>query len=115
MSDEAPWSDDSPDATAAAQRMLENKQWPIIVKLGTPVEFGKETITELAFQKGNFGMLKGMSVDRVPTVDELQLIASRLCKQHLRVIESLDPDDASEVTGAALAFFNRCQGAGKRL
>jgi hypothetical protein len=107
--------DDDPVTVQAAERFLNNREWPLVLKLGTPVEFGKnETVTELKFQKGTFGVLKGMSVARVPNADECQKIASLLTGKSLRVIESLDPDDAAEVIGYAVGFFNRCQGAGRK-
>lgn len=108
-----------PDAMAEAKRLLasssETQQWPMTIKLSVPVSFGKETVESLVFQKGNFGVLKGLSIDRAPNVDELMLIASRLCGKSLKVIELLDPDDADEVIAIAMGFFGRCRGAGKRL
>lgn len=108
-----------PDAFAEAKRLLaavNEQQWPRVLKLGTPIQFGKQTvITELTFQKGTYGVLKGLRIDRAPDVNELMLIASRLCGQPVNVIELLDPDDADEVTTIALGFFGRCRGAGKRL
>jgi hypothetical protein len=111
MSDET----DDKSAVAEAKRLL--GEWPVTVKLGTPVEFGKETIEELVFQKGNFGILKGMNIptDRFPNLDELMTIASRLCGKSLKVIEMLDPDDAAAVSDVATLFFARCRGAGRRI
>lgn len=84
--------------------------WPRTVKLGTPVEFGKETITELVFQRGTVGIMKGiaLAVDHVPNIDEVMVIACRLAGCSQKVIESLDPDDFAEVMAIALGFFNRC-------
>lgn len=84
--------------------------WPRIVKLGTPVEFGKETITELVFQKGTVGTMNGLglSPDRVPNMDEAKTLASRLAGCSLKVIDSLAPEDFPEVLAIALGFFNRC-------
>jgi len=106
---------DDAAALAEAKKILGERQWPVTIKLGVPVQFGKETIESLTFQKGSFGVIKGMRIDRVPTVDDLMLIASRLSGRALKVIESLDPDDADEVTAIALGFFGRCRGAGKQL
>ena len=108
---------DDPEALAEAKRILGDREWPVTVPLGTPIQFGKDTIAELVFQRGNFGVLKGMNipVDRTPHIDELMTIASRLCGRPLKVIEQLDPDDADEVVAIALGFFGRCRGAGKRL
>jgi hypothetical protein len=108
-------SDDTDDSTVTNARLfVDNERWPLVVKLNRPFEFGKETIAELAFNKGTFGVLKGLRIERVPNVDECQVIASRLCGKALKIIEMLDPDDTSEVIGIALGFFNRCQGAGKK-
>jgi len=102
-------------AVIEAKRML--SEWPKTIKLSRPVEFGKQLIEELVFQKGTFGILKGLAIpmDRFPTLDELMVIASRLCGQSLKVIELLEPDDASEVADVATLFFSRCRGAGRRL
>jgi len=116
MSDESDLKT-NPEAITEARKLLADRPWPVTVKLGTPVEFGKETIEELVFQRGTFGVLKGLNIpsDRLPTIDELMQIGAKLCGRSLRAIESLDPDDASEVFAIALGFFGRCQGVGKRL
>lgn len=113
-------TDDATDdakATEAAKALVAERQWPVTIKLGTPVEFGKETITELVFQRGNFGVLKGLALDisRTPNIDEIAVIASRLCGKSLKVIELLDPSDVDEVAAIAIGFFGRCRGAGKKL
>lgn len=108
---------DDPTALAEAKKILGKREWPITIHLGTPIQFGKEAIEELVFQKGSFGVLKGLNIgiDRTPSYEELMTIASRLCGRPLKVIESLDPDDADEVLAVALGFFGRCRGAGKTL
>jgi hypothetical protein len=103
---------------ALAKQLLGKREWPVTIKLATPIPFGKnEMIEELVFQKGSFGVLKGMnlSIDRAPTFDELMVIASRLCGRSTKVIEAVDPDDADEVFNIALGFFGRCRGASKTL
>ena len=106
---------DDPAAVAEAKRLL--NAWPVTVTLSAPITFNKETIDELVFPKGTFGVLKGLNIaiDRMPTIDELMMIASRLCGRPITVIERLDPDDASEVATVAILFFSRCRGAGKRI
>jgi hypothetical protein len=99
----------------AKNRPVTEQQWPVTIKLGSPVKFGKGTVAELVFQKGNLGVLKGMSIIDAPNVDELIEIAARLSGRSLKLIESLDPDDAAEVIAIAGGFFRRCRGAGKRL
>lgn len=108
--------EDGSEAVSKAKEAMSAQQWPRTVVLSRPVSFGKETIEQLVFQRGTFGVLKGLglSPDRVPTFDECMMIASRLCGQSPKVMELLDPDDADEVIAIALGFFNRCLGAGKK-
>jgi len=108
---------EDPAAFAEAQRIAGERTWPATVRLGTPIEFGKETITELVFQKGNLGIIRGLNItfDTMPKYEELMAIAARLCGKSLKVIELLDPDDADEVITMAVGFFARCRGAGKKL
>lgn len=91
---------------------MSNDQFPMTVKLRSPIEFGKDSIESLIFQEGTLGALKGMGIDRTPNVDELIQIAARLCGQPLRVIESLKPGDVQGVIAIALGFFIRCLGVG---
>ncbi len=100
------------DAFAAAA-LKTDRIWPVVVKLSQPVEFGQQTITELSFKRGKLGDLKGMKVDATPSADQLMLIASRLCGQPAKVIESLDTEDSGEVIELALSFFARCLVGGK--
>jgi len=93
------------DAKAAAPM-----EWPHTVKLERPVEFAGDTISSLTFQRGKLKFLRGMTLERTPTVDEAVLIASRLCGQPVQVIEELEGKDAGEAVAVALAFFARCLG-----
>ena len=100
-----------PDETATADTA---PQWPRTIKLLHPVSFGTDTITELTFKRGTLGVIKGLKLsDEVPT-DHLVTIASRLCDQPNKVIESLDVDDGGEVLSIALDFYARCLAAGKK-
>lgn len=88
--------------------------WPRVVRLAHPVDYGSERITQLEFRRGRMGDLKGMKLsDTVPS-EQLMLIASRMCGQPIKVIESLDVDDAGEVMGIALVFFEKCLTAGPK-
>lgn len=107
-------SDAGSDAESQVERVLGEREWPFTLKLHAPVDFGKQTIDALVFQKGKFGTLKGIAIDRTPNADDLMMIASRLCGQPLKVIEGVDPEDAAEVMAIALNFFSRCQGVGRR-
>lgn len=109
---------DNPELMAAVKRFVGiGVQWPVTITLRTPIHFGKETIESLVFQKGNFGVLKGLELDATqePSMDALMVIASRLCGRPLGVIERVDPDDVEEVLAMARGFFARCQGAGNKL
>lgn len=88
------------------------RTWPFAMKLKHPIAFGDDTITVLEFRRGRLEDAKGVRPDQTPSIDELILIASRLCGKPMKVIGLLDPDDAGEVISLALAFFARCLGAG---
>ena len=101
-------------AAEYAAKVIENKQWPITVKLRYPVEFGKDnTITQLEFRRGRFGDLKGIKADSMPSDEQMMLIASRMCAQPIKVLEMLDMEDVSEVREIVLGFFVKSLGAGK--
>lgn len=89
------------------------RTWPSVVKLAYPVQFGDQSIDALTFRRGRLADLKGIKIDGVPTVDQLIAIASRMCGQPLKVLESLDSDDSGEVFEIVLGFFARSLGAGK--
>lgn len=103
------------EALEAAQAVLADREWPVTVRLRFPIAFGSTTIESLEFRKGRLADLKGITIGEMPSSDLLLLLASRLCGQPLRVIESIDPDDAEEVLSIALGFIGRCQGAGKKV
>lgn len=106
MSDD---NDNEAGGEAQAARILTGQEWPITVTLRFPIAWGKgPAITELVFQKGRVGFLKGMRTDAMPDAAQTMLLASRLCGQPVDVIERLDPDDAREVMAIALGFFARC-------
>lgn len=102
------------EAATAADAVVAERQWPVIVKLRKPVEFGSDTVTALEFRRGKLGDLKGVTIDKVPPLDQLLLIASRLCGKPVKVIESLEDEDGAEVIGLALDFFARSLGGGGR-
>lgn len=101
------------DADQVAERVLADRVWPVEVDLHHPVTFGSETVTSLTFRRGKLGDLKGVKLDGVPPVDQLLLIASRMCGRPLKVLESLEDEDGAEVLELALGFFGRCLGGGK--
>lgn len=88
-------------------------QWPMIVKLKRPVDFGSEHIASLEFRRGKLGDLKGIKLDGIPPVDQLLLIASRMCGKPIDVLDKLEDEDGAEVLQLALGFFARCLGVSK--
>jgi hypothetical protein len=98
----------------AALAEIEAQPWPRIVKLAHPVDFGSESVTVLEFRRGRMGDLKGVKMDGVPAMEQLMLIASRMCNRPLRVIELLDSDDTTEVLTIVLSFFRKCLPGGRR-
>ncbi len=107
-------SDEPEKAEEAADRMLADRKWPVLVTLKHPVDFGATNVTSLEFRRGRMGDLKGMKVDGVPPIDQLLLLASRMCGQPIKVLEMLEDEDGAEVVELALGFFARCLGGGKK-
>lgn len=102
------------DAEELAERVVADRQWPVLITLKNPVDFGSEHISSLEFRRGKMGDLKGMPLDGVPPVEKLLLLASRMCGKPVAMIEMLDDEDGSEVLELALGFFARCLGGGKK-
>lgn len=86
--------------------------WPVVVKLAHPVSFADERIVQLEFRRGRMGDLKGVGIDGVPSVDQLLMIASRMCGRPIAALEMLSDEDGAEVLQLALGFFARCLGGG---
>lgn len=85
--------------------------WPFTVNLKHPVQLGElTTVTSLTLRRGKLGDLKGVKLSGEIAADSLMLVASRMCGQPLKVIESLDPEDAQEVMALVLDFFGKCLG-----
>lgn len=106
----------SPEESTAeelANRMVAERKWPVVVKLKHAVDFGSENIAALEFRRGKLGDLKGMKIDGVPPVDQLLMLASRMCSQPVKVLEMLGDEDGAEVLELALGFFARCLVGGK--
>lgn len=83
-------------------------QWPVTVTLKHPIDHGSERITQLVFRRGRMGDLKGVKLDGIPSVDQLLMIASRMCGQTTPVLDKLADEDGAEVLDVALFFFARC-------
>jgi hypothetical protein len=94
--------------------MSHDVTWPRVVKLKHPIDFGKERIEELEFRRGRAGDAKGIAFGETVGGDQLNLLASRLCGQPIKVIEMLDIDDAGEVMEIALDFYKAYLGAGRK-
>jgi len=82
-------------------------QWPVTVKLSQPIALADETISELTFQRGRMGFLKGMPLDGVPSVEQLLTLAARMCGQSTAVLELVGEADVTAVLAVPLVFFAR--------
>ncbi len=107
-------TEESNEHTDEEDDAVVERQWPATITLKHPVEFGDERITKLTFRRGKLGDLQGLRPSEVPTIDQLALIASRMCGQPKKVIDRLDADDSEEVIEIAMTFFGKCLGAGKK-
>lgn len=86
-----------------------------IVTLRHPIAFGSETVSELRFRRGRLGDLKGIALPSdaaAVRMDDLILLAGRLCGQPPALIERLDEDDSGEVLALALGFIGRSLSTG---
>jgi hypothetical protein len=93
------------------EEVAPERQWPFVLTLKRPIDFADERIAKLEFREGCLGDLKSIKVTREGiTIDQLMLIASRMCGQPVKVIEML-----GEVMTIALDFYGKCLGAGKKL
>ena len=87
--------------------------WPHTIKLKQPIEFpGEPTITELTFRRGRMGDLKGTPLQGLPSIDQLLLMASRMCGQPVAALELVGEQDITEVLAMPLGFFERCLSGG---
>jgi hypothetical protein len=86
------------------------RTWPVTIELKHPFVFGKQHFTSLTFRRGRMGDLKGMGmrVDGIPPVDQLIMIASRMCGEVTAVLDRLDAEDSAEVLELAVSFFASC-------
>lgn len=101
-------------APDAAEDDKPARPWPFVVKLKTPVEFGKETILEITLRRGRMGDLKGVKLSGEISADALMLVASRISGQPLGVIERLDVDDSGGIFEVVLDFFARSLSSGTK-
>ena len=95
-------------------RLLAKQEWPRVITLRHPIEFGKgESIQSLEFRRGKMGDLDGMSVEAMPPVNQLLMIASRMCGKPVAALKMLDEEDCAAVLEIAVGFFGRCLMGGK--
>jgi hypothetical protein len=93
----------------------EVRSWPVAITLRSPVDFAGQRITAIEVRRGKLGDLKGIKLGGGDmAAEQLMAVASRMCGQPMKVIESLDPDDAGEVMPLVLDFFATCLKGGKR-
>jgi hypothetical protein len=82
------------------------RQWPFVLTLKRPIDFADERIAKLEFREGCLGDLKSIKVTREGiTIDQLMLIASRMCGQPVKVIEMLKGKDGADALAVARDFF----------
>lgn len=80
--------------------------WPVVIKLRTPVDWGKEgSIDELVLRRGRAGDMKGLKVGGAVPFEDLILLASRLSGRPVGFIEKIDQDDFGEVAEAVMLFY----------
>lgn len=104
---------EDPTADGEAKKPVE-RVFPVTIKLKYPVEWGKDTVTEIVMRRGRGGDMKGISLhgQEIPA-DDLMKLAGRLAGQPSALIEKLDQDDIGEVTEIALDFFVKFLSTGK--
>ena len=81
-----------------------------VVKLKEPIEFGSQTITELAFRRPkakDFRQFPG-----TPNMGDILDLAGRLCGQPKAVIDELDVVDMTEVARVVEGFIPAGRGTG---
>jgi hypothetical protein len=71
---------------------------PIVIKLGIPIKFGTETISELKMRPGKAKDFRDLPIE--PKLGDYLNVAAKLCGQPPSVIDELDPTDLAEVMSA---------------
>lgn len=84
------------------------------ITLDTPIEFGKQTITELSVRPGRFGDLKGLRLGdpKGYPFEDIITVAARMCGQPSGVIEKLGEGDVGKVMVLVMGFLALCLGTG---
>lgn len=102
------------EAEEFAAKMVAERQWPATVTLKHPIDFGSEHIASLVFRRGRLGDIpRGVKPYELPPVDQLLMIASRMCNKPIKALELLEDEDGSEVLELAAGFFMRSHLAGR--
>jgi hypothetical protein len=103
-------TEENADDAAVDESAIAVRTWPHVVELVNPFDFGKlGTIDKLEFREGCLGDVKGMKVGRDGvTLDQLMIVASRMCGKPIQVIERLKGPDAKEVMGVVKDFLSDC-------
>lgn len=105
------WLAELADDAAAANQP---RSWPVMVTLKYPVDFGSERITTLEVRRGRLGDLKDLKIGGELVGAQLLGLVSKMCAQPMKVVESLDPEDAGKVVPLALGFFKTCLVGGRK-
>lgn len=83
--------------------MVEGTQTGAVVKLGHPIRFGSELITEMTVQRIKAKHLRG--IDQETTNGQLELL-SRITGQPPAVIDDLDAVDLKELDQVVQGFLS---------
>lgn len=79
-------------------------EFPIVIKLDYPVQFGNETISSLTVKKRPKAKdFRGLS-DNLPFYDRALRIIGRLTGQPANVTDELDPRDIEKISEAIAPF-----------
>jgi hypothetical protein len=84
------------------------------IALRVPIEFGKgQVIEELSFRAGQLGDLRGLKLGENIAIDDIIIVASRMCGTAAAALHKLEAEDAGEVMTLALGFIAQCLPAGE--
>jgi hypothetical protein len=88
-------------------------EWPRVITLRHQFDFGKRRIESITIRRGKLGDLKGLRLSETIPADQLVLVASRMTGEPVAVIEKLEDEDAGDVIGVVLSFFEKCLHGGR--
>lgn len=78
---------------------------PQTIVLEHPIEYGSQTITEIVIERRlKTGDLTGISASN-QSVDDLIMVASRLCGQPTKVLKEMDLEDSVKIIALVTEFL----------